>query len=183
MKDDPVVIEPALQERFDYAMKRHRVILFSAPCGCGKTTTARALLRGRAFDGRDGAEGFSADCPVPFGCEAVLIDNLQLLVDEAGRQCLVRMINEREDLRFVLLSRGTIPGWLMSFQLSGMMETFRIDDLLLGLEASRQVVEADGVHLSAADMADVQHAVKGYPLGLRFLRAHLEAGSRMARTR
>ena len=41
------VIMADLAERFEMAMEQGRAVLFNAPCGFGKTTTARALTEGK----------------------------------------------------------------------------------------------------------------------------------------
>ena len=41
-----VLIRPLAREQYDKFMARGRVLFFSAPCGCGKSTLARALPSG-----------------------------------------------------------------------------------------------------------------------------------------
>ena len=41
-----VIIKSSLEEIFLTGWEQCRVILFSAPCGCGKTTASTALLSG-----------------------------------------------------------------------------------------------------------------------------------------
>ena len=42
--DQNIVLTAALQEKFKTAWGQRQVILFSAPCGCGKSAAASVLL-------------------------------------------------------------------------------------------------------------------------------------------
>lgn len=52
-----VVIRPSVREQYQKFMARGRVLFFTAPCGCGKSTLAETLLAGAAgaFSHRRGA--------------------------------------------------------------------------------------------------------------------------------
>ena len=54
---EPIVIRPELADQFFAAMENGRVVLFTAPCGFGKSVTAQVLLAGRQVCVR------SADAP------------------------------------------------------------------------------------------------------------------------
>ena len=41
---EPIVIRPELADQFFAAMENGRVVLFTAPCGFGKSVTAQVLL-------------------------------------------------------------------------------------------------------------------------------------------
>lgn len=176
MVGDFVAIGPAFRDRFDTAMQCYRVLFFSAPCGCGKTAVVRELLKRSKVDWRSASEGGALADPIKPGSEVLVLDDFQLLEDEEDKNALVDLIGRRDSLRFIILSRGIVPGWLMPFQLTGLMETFRLADLLLDMESSRCLLEAGGIRLCAADMASIQREVQGYPVALKFLRARLESG-------
>ena len=67
-----VVIKPALQELFLTSWEQCRILFFAAPCGCGKTTAAEALLRGHTVARLNG--DFDAD-KIPRGCDVVLVSS------------------------------------------------------------------------------------------------------------
>jgi LuxR family maltose regulon positive regulatory protein len=170
----PVVVKPSLENLLAANWEHCRVILFSAPCGCGKTTTAAALLRGRHCVSADAAETDFASIRFPRNCEAVLIDNLQQLTDPTRQQALVELIRCRTELHFVLLGRCRVPGWLMPFQVSGLMLVLDTEALLLDRASARRMLEGAGLTVSPDDMTAIQQDFKGYPLSLTFLCAHLE---------
>ena len=174
--DMAVCIDPALAKRFASAAKRCRIILFSAPCGCGKTTAATALLQGKTTDRRSARDPDCLNRPVRKGCEFLLLDDLQMLDDETQDQELVDFIVNNEKTHFVLLTRGIVPGCLMPFQLTGAMRTFGIDDLLLSMDQSRKLLESQGTTISPLDMIDIQKETNGYPIALRLLADRLKAG-------
>lgn len=49
------------------------------------------------------------------------MDDLQWLKDSAEQEALCAAIRENPEKKFVLLTRGTMPGWLLPFQLAGVL--------------------------------------------------------------
>ncbi len=79
-----IIIKTSVQKRFDSFMVHGRVLFFSAPCGFGKTVLADALLRGRNVLRQSAAD---LDCAIPPSeqdWDILLIDDLQLMQEEAG---------------------------------------------------------------------------------------------------
>lgn len=172
-----VIVRPALRESFQAGWERGRVIYFSAPCGCGKTAAAHELLRGRTVCALDAAAADFAPESVPEHGEAVLIDGLQALDDTARQQALCMLIRARTRQRFVLLSRGGLPGWLMPFQLSGLLSVIGMDELMLDRAATQQMLEARGIAPDPGMLAAVQRDFSGYPLALEILCGRLARGA------
>ena len=162
-------IKPSLEEAFHNAWENGRVIFFSAPCGCGKTTVAAKLLRGRNYCtfSAENSE-FSPEC-IPPGCEAVLTDDMQYLTDPERQQSLYTLIHTHRDLRFILLGRCAVPGWLIAFQLAGVMQVFTTEDLLLDRMTARRMLESHGIVPDMVKMGEIQHDLNGYPVALELL--------------
>lgn len=169
MNETNAIIKPALKEIFLAGWERCRVILFSAPCGCGKTTAAQALLAGHNVCTLGAEDALSSLQKPPKGCDAVLVDDLQYFSGQECRQALCDLIRARHDLHFVLLTRGYIPGWLMPFQFTGTLLVIDAPMLLFDRETARQMLEARGHSVSAGEMADIQRDIKGYPIGMDIL--------------
>lgn len=176
MTEAAIFIDPMIAGRFDFALKHRHVILFTAPCGSGKTTAATTLLEGRLVESRNATEPDCLTRPLPRGCSLFMLDDLQMITDEADQQALVSMIVKYEKVRYIFLTRGVVPGWLMPFQLAGIMETFTLDDLCLDIDLSRKLLESAGATVTASEMLEIQRAVKGYPIALRFLADRLATG-------
>lgn len=172
--DNNIVISPALRRRFEEAWKACQVILFSAPCGFGKTTSALALLEGRSFLRWDALE--QALPPERFDCETALLDNIQLVRDPELQQNLAASIRDLPGTRFVLLSRGPAPGWLRSLQDQRSLCVFGVRDLSLNRESSEKLLRLLGASPTAAEMDAIQTAAIGYPLALRLLGPLLRDG-------
>lgn len=169
-------IKSSLEDKFRSAWEICRVILFSAPCGCGKTTTASALLQGRAVLEWNAADADFSSVKIPKECEVVLVDDLQCLQEPGQQQALCALIRTRTRLRFVLLGRGRVPGWLMPFDLSGMMTVFFTEDLLFDRETSRKMLESRGVSPTPDEMNAISRDLNGYPLGMELLSRRLAGG-------
>lgn len=167
------IIKPTLAEDFRAAWENGRLIFFAAPCGCGKTTTAAALLRGRKVCSLNGADADFSTLSVPDNCEVILVDDLQYVQEPERQQSLCAMIRSLTGLHFVLLSRGRVPGWLLPFQLAGMMQCFDLEALLFDRETSRRMLEARGIAVTPTEMGVIFRDLKGYPLSMRVLCDHL----------
>lgn len=178
MKDNrSATIKPALEEIFLNGWERCRVILFSAPCGCGKTTAAAALLSGHTVCTLSAADGQFSSENIQDGCGAVLVDDLQYLQEQECRQQLCDLIRARPDLHFILLTRGRIPGWLMPFQITGMLLAIETPMLLFDLATARRMLEARGISVTAGEMAAIQRDINGYPIAMELLCRKLGKGT------
>ena len=130
-----IIIKTSVQKRFDSFMVHGRVLFFSAPCGFGKTVLADALLHGRNVLRQSAADPDCAIPPSEQDWDILLIDDLQLMQEEAGQQALCELIRSSPEHRFVLLSRGVPPGCLTAFQYTGLMTVLEADDLLFDADA------------------------------------------------
>ena len=161
-----IIIKTSVQKRFDSFMVHGRVLFFSAPCGFGKTVLADALLRGRNVLRQSAAD---PDCVIPPSAQdwdILLIDDLQLMQEEAGQQALCELIRSSPEHRFVLLSRGVPPGCLTAFQYTGLMTVLEADDLLFDAGDVRRLFQLSGVNVTDSEIDGILKESVGYPLGV-----------------
>ena len=162
-----IIIKPSVQKRFDSFMEHGRVLFFSAPCGFGKTVLADALLRGRKVLRQNAGE---PDCAISLPAQdwdVLLIDDLQLMQEEAGQQqALCELIRSNPERHFVLLSRGAPPGCLTAFQYTGLMTVLYADDLLFDRDDIRKLFDAHEVAVTDNEIGAILKESAGYPLGL-----------------
>ena len=105
------------------------------------------------------------------------IDDLRQLTEEPDQQALYQLIREYSDRRFVLLSRGAVPGWLMAFQYAGLMAVLDADALLFDREDIRSLFRQQGTPVSESELSEILRETSGYPLGVAVI-AHCMAGGR-----
>ena len=161
-----IIIKTSVQKRFDSFMVHGRVLFFSAPCGFGKTVLADALLRGRNVLRQSAAD---PDCAIPPSAQdwdILLIDDLQLMQEEAGQQALCELIRSSPERHFVLLSRGVPPGCLTAFQYTGLMTVLEADDLLFDADDVRRLFQLSGVNVTDSEIDGILKESVGYPLGV-----------------
>ena len=161
-----IIIKPSVQKRFDSFIAHGRVLFFSAPCGFGKTVLADALLRGRNVLRQSAAD---PDCAIPPSAQdwdILLIDDLQLMQEEAGQQALCELIRSSPERHFVLLSRGVPPGCLTAFQYTGLMTVLEADDLLFDADDVRRLLRLYGVEAADSEIDGILKESVGYPLGV-----------------
>ena len=161
-----IIIKTSVQKRFDSFMVHGRVLFFSAPCGFGKTVLADALLHGQNVLRQSAAD---PDCAIPPSAQdwdILLIDDFQLMQEEAGQQALCELIRSSPERRFVLLSRGVPPGCLTAFQYAGLMTVLEADDLLFDAGDVRRLFQLSGVNVTDSEIDGILKEAVGYPLGV-----------------
>lgn len=161
-----IIIKSSVQKRFDSFIAHGRVFFFSAPCGFGKTVLADALLRGRNVLRQSAAD---PDCAIPPSAQdwdILLIDDLQLMQEEAGQQALCELIRSSPERHFVLLSRGVPPGCLTAFQYTGLMTVLEADDLLFDADDVRRLFQLSGANVTDSEIDGILKESVGYPLGV-----------------
>ena len=105
----------------------------------GKSVVADALLSGRAVLRLSGDDPTLSLDALPEDWEILLIDDFQQMQSEMEGQTLCELIRSRPERRFVILSRGTVPGYLIAFQYTGLMTVLEADDLLFDREDVRKL--------------------------------------------
>ena len=161
-----IIIKTSVQKRFDSFMMHGRVLFFSAPCGFGKTVLADALLHGQNVLRQSAADPGCAIPPSEQDWDILLIDDLQLMQEEAGQQALCELIRSSPERHFVLLSRGVPPGCLTAFQYTGLMTVLEADDLLFDEGDVRRLFQLSGVNVTDSEINGILKESVGYPLGV-----------------
>ena len=161
-----IIIKTSVQKRFDSFMMHGRVLFFSAPCGFGKTVLADALLHGQNVLRQSAADPGCAIPPSEQDWDILLIDDLQLMQEEAGQQALCELIRSSPERHFVLLSRGVPPGCLTAFQYTGLMTVLEAEDLLFDAGDVRRLFQLSGVNVTDSEIDGILKESVGYPLGV-----------------
>ena len=161
-----LIIKPAIMQQFERFLQQGRVLFFSAPCGFGKTTVADALLRGRnVLRMCAGTADFSL-ASLPDDWDIFLLDDLQLMQEDEDWQALCELIRTAPQRRFVLLSRGSVPGCLIAFQYAGLMQVLGADELLFDREDIRKFFAACRIPVTDSELGTLWKESIGYPLGV-----------------
>ena len=72
------VIKNGISKKFRHLMQRGRIMFFCAPCGFGKTTVAKALLKDKNVFFTDAGEA-NFDDVLKAEWEVLAVDDLQML--------------------------------------------------------------------------------------------------------
>ena len=195
-----IIIKPAIAEQFENFIRNGRILFFSAPCGFGKTTLADALLKKQRGNkvlwlnaGTDDLSRIFAGSDVPAGdrrnskardkkadWDILVIDDLQMMQEEADWQLLCELVRSHADRRYVLLSRGTPPGSLMAFRYTGLMTVLQAEDLLFDCDDIRKALIAYDVTVTDSELRAIRKDSIGYPLGVMIIVRHMSGGKRFS---
>ncbi len=169
-------VRPETEQKFRHFLEKGRVFLFSAPCGFGKTAVSEKLLTGRRV-WRVQAEALPPRFTDFETWDILLADNLQELSDTEVKHGLCDAIREHPEKRFVFLTRGLPPGYLLPFRYAGLMETVNCEELFLTPDSIKKLFESYDVSLSEAQVEDFAELTEGYPLALSLMAGKMHDGA------
>ena len=170
-----IFIKPAIAEQFRTFLARGRVLFFSAPCGCGKTALAEELLKGKSVCRLFAGEADFA-FPQEENWDVLLIENFQRLQEDAEQKALCEWIRNHPEKRFVLLSRGAPPGYLMAFRYAGLMQVLDTYALLFDREETRSFFQERGVRITDSELTEIMGFTSGFPLGVAITARNMAQG-------
>ena len=173
------VVNTNIAEKFRDFMENGRIIMFEAPCGFGKTTLAKRLLRDynvRVCELRADEADFDA-LPEQSGWDVMLLEDLQFIQSSEEYQSLCAFIRANPKKRFVFTSRGVISGELIPFRISGLLTEIEEDEMFFDRQLAAEFFAEYGVHLSETELNAVIKNTLGYPLAIEMLAEKLAAGA------
>lgn len=175
-----IIIKQEVEDAFESGIADRQIVLFTAPCGFGKSAASHELLRGKCvLEISTEMRGFQI--PQPDGSwEILLVDNLQDLHDRQQQEELCELIRSNPKLKFVFLSRGLPPGWLMHFQYAGRMTTISTQDLAFDRDCVVRFMDTYGISLKQSEVTEVLETSQGLPLASRILAEYLSKGEKFS---
>ncbi|MGN1024222.1 MAG: LuxR C-terminal-related transcriptional regulator [Lachnospiraceae bacterium] len=150
--DDMILTTPSLTKKLQQGKLSGRPLYVSGGTGCGKTTFIRNYLRNRKYAVCPLA-GIGADKAVrdleqlfsdSYAGEPVVIDDLQFLRDQRGRQELIRNASRR-DIWLILISESAIPTWLLKTSMDQKFILCQEKDLLVSDEEAAKYFVKSGI--------------------------------------
>lgn len=163
--------------KFREFFDKGRILILRAPCGFGKTTLADYMI-GNRFERvlKMSGDKISDKLDKPDKWDVLYIDDMQYMSSENEQMRLCTVIRENPLKRFLLLTRGAVPGWLMPFRLSGLMHEISAEDMFFDCETTAKFFEKSSIETTD----DVKNAVmtdtQGYPLAVAIVAEHLKKG-------
>ena len=164
--DRYVIIKKTIKTKFDEFMDHGRILYFGAPCGFGKTTVVFELLRGKKYELISGLETDGILPEIKLNRDIVVIDDLQQFQENEDLQKLNEVIRDNPQKKFVLLSRGSVPGVLRAFQYTGDMIVIDARDLLFDRDDIRQLFLGYNIKLTDSENNEILKEAIGHPLGV-----------------
>ncbi len=174
MPKQPIAIPYKLREAFQRGLTHYKIIFVSAGTGWGKTTTVNKLL-----------EKQNAAClslrkkflPSYLSKERLIVlDDFQELPPQVEQQFQEILRKSQRGQRFVLISRGPLPGYLSLYEAAGTLLQLEDDALALDTECLSQLVQARGLTFSAEDIQRLRDETGGRPAAVNILLLMLSAG-------
>ncbi len=152
-------------------------MILRAPCGFGKTALAEKVLGDRCERVlKMSGDKISDRINDTDKWDVLCIDDMQYMSAENEQMNLCSLIRENPQKRFLLLTRGAIPGWLMPFRLSGLMYEISADDMFFDRGTAEDFFEKSSVRPTDDERNAIMRDTLGYPLALALTAEHLKKG-------
>ncbi|MCF0142299.1 MAG: hypothetical protein HUJ75_02865 [Parasporobacterium sp.] len=167
---DSVILSASLTEKFNREYRKSRILLFTAPTGCGKTTAIRALLKGKTYTEISCVHGTFRVPENESIKDIVFIDDIQELMDVYEQNSFCDYVREHTDKHFILAGRGSVvPGWMIQWQFAGIMSVFKVEDLRLDRETVRKFIISSGLEVTDSELDKILETNRGYPIAVATL--------------
>lgn len=176
---DAPVLPIVLKKGFLRSVSEQKITFVSAGAGWGKTAAAKRLLSRmphRTIPGQN-ADPVS----VSRKDKLILLDDLQDLPPGAETRLQSILGQSRKDQHFVILSRGPLPDWLLSYREAGELWEFRAEDLALDPFCLVRLAKEHGLDLSPSDLKYIRRETGGHPVWTRLLLKALADGDGLCR--
>lgn len=176
--ENVVAVNPEFLTTFRVFLESGRVLLLEAPCGFGKTTLAQKMLQGvrlRVLQSQAKELDFEK-LEKTDQWDILFLEDLQQLTSEEESQKLCLLIRNHPDKRFVLTSRGEIPGYLIPFRIAGLLIEVNETDLFFTKKTVSEYFQSCGLRLSETELNAIMKLTMGYPLAIRLFANRLTQG-------
>lgn len=175
MLQQPIITVPyELRETFLRGLTCYKVIFFSAGTGWGKTSVVDKLLEKQNITYISLRK---KTLPGYFSKERLIVlDDFQELPPRAEQPFQEILRKSPRGQRFILLSRGPLPGYLSLCEATGALLQFGTEQLALDMDCLSRLAQAHKLSLSAHDFQRLRDETGGCPAAVRFLLLMLSAG-------
>lgn len=178
--DKTVAVSVTAAEKFDKFIKSGRILMFNSPCGFGKTTVAKVLIKKEGIKAteltfKELAAGQSFN-----DSDIVLIDDIQNLNDDE-RKNLCSYVASHPEQKFILISRGAIPGDLIPFRIAGVLDEVCEEDLFFSRQMLSEYLSERGIKMSETELNALMKLTSGYPAAIEVCTDILSRGSLLDR--
>lgn len=176
---DAPVLPAALKREFLHSVSEQKITFVSAGAGWGKTAAAKRLLS--RMPHRTISVQNAAPVSVSRKDSLILLDDFQYLPPGMETRLQSILGQSRRVQHFVILSRGPLPDWLLSYRKAGELWEFRAEDLALDPVCLVRLAKEYGLDLSAADLKYIRGETGGHPVWTRTLLKALSDGNGLCR--
>lgn len=177
--NDIIMISKNIEKKFNDFMSGGRILLFEAPCGFGKTTLARALIKNfgaKAFEIYANETDFNIDFEKD-SFDVLMVEDIHNIRGTAEYQNLCSLVRNYPDKRFVFTTRGAISGELIPFRIAGLLDEINENDMFFDKPLVSDFFSSNNILLSETELNSVMKETMGYPLALKFLAEKMSHGT------
>ena len=164
---------------FEKDLQSKKAIFISGHTGWGKTTAVIDWLNtsNRSYEYFCADQQDFADCLSEVTGEIVVIDDLHCLMSRA-EQLILNALIAPGNRRFIIISRGVLPGFLKPFQLKSQLTVYDIESLRFDRSMISELLVLHKL-IAPTLPSQVEHITNGYVIAVRFLINRLANGAPM----
>lgn len=168
---------PRAYEKLKKAQETYQPVIFTAPCGQGKSAAVDYFYRRKKplmLSARSGRIA-GLDEVSSARQSIVVVDDLQLLRDEGSIMDL-RALFAIPGIQVVLLTRGGIPWYLSAEEITFSFVRIDEEDLRFGKEEVRSLFLEMGLSPEPEDISAIADASRGYPVAVLYYARRMRHG-------
>lgn len=161
-----IVVPMRLKVKFQQDWLEKQIMVFSAFGGFGKTAVVKKLLEKKKYYMRDVGTDEIESGKILYGLEAVVYDQVHLLKNVEEQHAICEMIYHNPEIHFIFITRGTLPKWLITFQLNEELRVYHSDMLRLNRREIKELMNIRGIEINEEQAEEISQLSFGYPLAI-----------------
>ncbi len=169
MNKNIVIIPKTFKTSFEEALLRYRILFLGAFTGCGKTTVCAKILSDRDALFINADNLLQSTNLKNTTSSIIAIDNLHTLQNDEQVKSLLKLLHEKSDKQFLLISRANMPELLVNLEMSGELYKLNADYLRFGSEETSAIFSAYSYPIFDKVASFISKTFYGNPMAIALL--------------
>lgn len=167
----------SLYQTLDQNIQSRKIIYISAHAGWGKTIALMDWARKQANARYMTAKELLAYTDSSKKAVLFVIDDLQNITDDELQTCLLPLLSEASNKKYILISRAALPSLLCPLKLTGQLAVLDEDTFMINRDVIDSYLAQTDIPYSVENSSFLFKEGKGYPIAIDCLAELLQNGA------